>query len=205
MAPEPRPLAADDVTGGRPRTTGGRARRPDPFSDLVADDAPAGVVPEVAPDATVGDDAAPAPTPATRTDRRRAAAAPLRARQVQRIVRYVGPWSTLKFSFLFYVCLWLIVLVAGVILWTGATSTGVIDNVESFIEELFGLEQFAFEGGQMFRGVLFGGFALVIVGTAFNVLLAVLFNLISDLTGGVRLTVVEVERVAGERTAPSLD
>jgi len=34
---------------------------------------------------------------------------------------------------------------------------------------------------------------LSIAGVAFNVLLCVLFNLISDLTGGVRITVIEEE------------
>lgn len=185
-------MATDAVEAAPARVAGGRASRPDPFSDLAG--------------GTDGDRDVPVETrrparSATSTEppATGAAGAPLRARQVQRIVRYVGPWSMLKVSFLFYTCLWLIVLVAGVILWTGATSTGVVDNVESFIEELFGLERFAFEGGEMFRGVLFGGFALVLVGTAFNVLLAVLFNLISDLTGGVRLTIVEVERASGDR------
>jgi hypothetical protein len=81
-----------------------------------------------------------------------------------------------------------------VILWTGASSTGAIDNIESFIEELFGLERFAFDGPQILRGTVFGGFVLVVVGTAFSGLLAVLFNLIGDLTGGLRVTVIEVER-----------
>jgi hypothetical protein len=89
-----------------------------------------------------------------------------------------------------------------VILWTGASSTGAIDNIESFIEELFGLERFAFDGPQILRGTVFGGFVLVVVGTAFSGLLAVLFNLIGDLTGGLRVTVIEVERArpAGGRS-----
>ena len=37
------------------------------------------------------------------------------------------------------------------------------------------------------------GLILVIAGTGLNVLLAVLFNLISDLVGGVRITVIEEE------------
>jgi hypothetical protein len=198
-------LATDDIAGAPSRVAGGRASRPDPFSELVGtDDGADDVAVEPTP-ATPRRDAASEPEPAGRRRARRQAAPPLRARQVQRILRYIGPWSTLKVSFLFYLCLWLILLVAGVILWAGASSTGVIDNVESFIEELFGLERFAFEGGQMFRGIFFGGFALVVVGTAFNVLIAVLFNLISDLTGGLRLTVVEVERAPVERTASRSD
>ena len=58
----------------------------------------------------------------------------------------------------------------------------------------FGSERFAFDGPQILRGTVFGGFVLVVVGTAFSGLLAVLFNLIGDLTGGLRVTVIEVER-----------
>jgi hypothetical protein len=198
-------LAADDAppTG---RAAGGRASRPDPFSDLLDAETESDTDSESpgspARPAERRRNDAPAETTVARRGGRRDAT-PLRARQVQRILRYVAPWSALKVSFFFFVCLWLIILVAGVILWAGASSTGAIDNVESFIEELFGLERFAFEGSQMFRGVLFGGFALVVVGTAFSALIAVLFNLISDLTGGLRLTVVEVERAPVERSRDS--
>jgi hypothetical protein len=119
----------------------------------------------------------------------------LEARKVHRTVRHIEPWSVLKISLIFYFCLWIIMLVAGAILWRVASSSGIIDNVESFIEEIFALEKdsFAFEGGQMFRAYAVGGLVMVVAATGFTVLLAVLFNLISDLTGGVRVTVVEEE------------
>ncbi len=117
----------------------------------------------------------------------------LQARKVRRVVRHIEPWSALKISLVFYLCLWVIVMLAGVMLWSIAVGSGTVDDTESFIEELFALEQFKFNAGQIFRGLAVGGLVLVVAGTFFNVLLCVLFNLISDLTGGMRVTVIEEE------------
>jgi hypothetical protein len=127
-------------------------------------------------------------TPARRPDR-------LQARKTHRLVRHIEPWSVLKISLIFFFCIWVILLTAAVLLWQVAKSSGVIDNVENFIEDIFALKEgsFAFEGGQMFRAYAVGGLVMVVAATGFTVLLAVLFNLISDLTGGVRVTVVEEE------------
>jgi hypothetical protein len=126
----------------------------------------------------------------------------LRARKVDRIIRRIDPWSVLKVSFLFSLCLWIVFMLAGMILWTGAVGSGAIDNVEDFITDLFALESFAFEGGQLFRGAAIGGFIMVLVTTGFSVLMAVLFNLISDLTGGIRVAVVELENLRRPGDAP---
>ena len=117
------------------------------------------------------------------------------ARRVHRVVRHVEPWSVLKFSLLLYFSLFLIVLSAGVLLWLAASATDVVAGVEDFIEELFGFETFAFEPGKILTASVLGGVILVIAGTAANVIFAVLFNLISDVVGGLRLTVIEEETV----------
>ena len=117
------------------------------------------------------------------------------ARRVHRVVRHVEPWSVLKFSLLLYFSLFLIVLSAGVLLWLAASATDVVAGIEDFIEELFGFETFAFEPGKILTASALGGVILVIAGTAANVIFAVLFNLISDVVGGLRLTVIEEETV----------
>jgi hypothetical protein len=117
----------------------------------------------------------------------------LRARQVERVVRRVRLWSVLRVSLVFYVCLWLIVTVAGVILWRVAASGGAVDNVESFMAELLAEDSFAIDGGTILRASALSGLVLVVAGTAITVLLALLFNLISELTGGIRVAVVEME------------
>ena len=119
----------------------------------------------------------------------------LEARRVRRIVRHIEPWSVLKVSVIFYFCLWLIFLLAGVLLWSFAESSGTLESVEDLIEELFTLEEENefFSGGTIFRSYAIGTLVLAVAGVAFNVLLCVLYNLISDLTGGVRVTVIEEE------------
>ncbi|MDY7100430.1 MAG: DUF3566 domain-containing protein [Actinomycetota bacterium] len=136
---------------------------------------------------------APEPRLVRPTWRQRRAARRLRARKVGRIVRYVDPWSVLKVSLLFYLCMFLIVLLAGVILWSVAVNAGSVTSIESFIEDILSFETFEFDADRIFRASVFGGLVMVVAGTTFNVLLAVLFNLISDLTGGIRFTVVEEE------------
>ena len=134
----------------------------------------------------------------------RRTASRLRARRVRRLVRHVEPWSVLKMSLIFYFCLWVILLTAGVILWRFAVTSGTVERLENFIEELFALETFAFNPDQIFRVSALGGLVMVVAGSGFTVLAAVLFNLISDLIGGVRMTVVEEEtaRPRPKRTRP---
>ncbi len=133
------------------------------------------------------------PTISRPTWRDRRTAGKLRARKVRRLVRHVEPWSVLKISLIFYFCLWVIMLIAGVLLWNLAVSSGTVDNIEKFVTELFALESFTFNADQIFRASAIGGLVLVVAGSGFTVLMAVLFNLISDVTGGMRFTVVEEE------------
>lgn len=116
----------------------------------------------------------------------------LQARKVRRILRHVSPWSVFKFSLLFYLCVWLIVLIAGVILWRVGQEAGAIANLETFYAKATGEITFELDGRSVFRAAASAGVILVIAGTAFTVMLSILFNLITDLTGGVRLTVVEL-------------
>ncbi len=166
-------------------------------ASVFVDDPPAEAAPQLDPVAPVmptqptGPTRAVAPQDLSRWERRRRVR--LQARRVRRIVRHIEPWSVLKISIIFYACLWVILMVAGVLLWSLAVSSGTVDNVESFIRDLFALEEFELNPDQIFRGFAFGGLVLVIAGTAFSVLLCVLFNLISDLTGGLRITVIEEE------------
>jgi hypothetical protein len=122
-----------------------------------------------------------------------------RVRKVTRIVRRVDAWGVFKISLIFYVILYIILLVAGILLWNLANTTGTVANVEGFVRDLFGLKTFEFDGEKLFRASWVLGAILVIAGTGLNVTLAVLFNLISDLVGGVRVTVLEEEVILRER------
>jgi hypothetical protein len=133
-------------------------------------------------------------------------------------LRHIGPWSVLKVAGLFYICLVLTVLTASVVLWQLGRSTGTVDQMESFVSRLFSYGDciprdevdpgtsfqldddcpdgsvlvggFEVDDPTLLRSVLIGGGIFVGAATLGTVLLAVLFNLLSDVTGGVRYTIV---------------
>jgi hypothetical protein len=121
-----------------------------------------------------------------------------RVRRVTRVVRHVDPWSIFKVAIVFNLVLYGVLLTAGVLLWNVAYATGTIDNLERFFES-FGWEQFEFDGGAIYHAAWIAGLFGVVGLTGAVVLAATLFNLITDLVGGVRMTVLEEEVV--ERTA----
>ncbi|MDZ7677630.1 MAG: DUF3566 domain-containing protein [Acidimicrobiales bacterium] len=130
----------------------------------------------------------------------------VRARKVHRIVRRIDPWSVLKVSLLFYLCVWVMAMVAVVLLWGVAVGSGTVASLESFIAEFLAFEEFRFNGDQLFQIFALGGLIGAFVTTAVTAILAVVFNLIADLTGGIRFTVVEEEsarRVLPRHEQPS--
>jgi hypothetical protein len=118
-----------------------------------------------------------------------------RVRRVTRVVRHVDTWSIFKVAFVFNLVLYVVCLTAGVLLWNVAYSTGTIDNIENFFEQ-FGWESFEFRGGELYHNFWVAGLFVAVALTGLAVLLATLFNLITDLVGGVRVTVLEEEVVA---------
>jgi len=166
--------------------------------DAGVDFVPASI-PPLAPAPTLG---APTAIPEQEPTRQRALSprerrrrVKLEARRVRRVIRHIELWSVLKFSLLFYICLWLIFVLAGVLLWSFAESSGTLESIEELVESLFALEESEdfWSGGTIFRAYVVMTMALAIAGVTFNVLLAALYNLISDLTGGIRITVIEEE------------
>jgi uncharacterized membrane protein (DUF485 family) len=111
-------------------------------------------------------------------------------RRVRRVVRRFDTWSVLKVAALFYLSLVLVLLLAGTLLWLGGSTLGAVDNVEKFMRSI-GFEDFRFVGSQLLRGSVAAGLVLVVLGTGFTVLMSVIYNLISDVVGGVQLSVLE--------------
>ena len=122
-------------------------------------------------------------------------------RRVRLVIRRVEPWTVLKFSVLLFATLYLVILVAGLVLWAAATATGVRGNVEKFIGDLIASDHFHLLGATVVRASVLGGAVLVVLGSGATVLFSVLYNLISDVVGGV--IVVFEERPTRRRSAPS--
>jgi len=117
-----------------------------------------------------------------------------RVRRVSRVIREIDPWSAFRVGIVFHGVLYLMALIALVLLWSVASATGTIDNIERFLES-FGWESFQFNGFQLFFNTMFLGLFVVVLLTAIWVLCATVFNLITDLVGGIRVSVLEEEVV----------
>jgi len=115
----------------------------------------------------------------------------VRGRRTRRVVRKIDVWTVFKMSLLFYLCVFLVLLIAGIVLWNIADAFNVIHVVEKFIRSLFDLSKFTFHPDVVLQSAALGGLILVLMGTGANVLIAVLYNLISDVVGGVQFIVLE--------------
>jgi len=122
-------------------------------------------------------------------------------RRVRRVLRRVDTWSVFRFAVLLYLCGAVVIITAGVGMWLLADGAGAIPNIEHFITQLFALKHFTFKPGQMFLGLLGVCGVWVFVATLVTVLAAVLFNLISDVVGGIELTMLEEQPVEVARRA----
>lgn len=116
------------------------------------------------------------------------------------VLRRLDPWSVLKLSLVYYLAVFIVVLVAGVLLWSGAEAAGVVGNIENFMIDI-GFDDFKFIPSELLGGVALGGLVLVVAGTCANVLLTALFNLMSDVVGGLKLTLQEDVAAAPKKTS----
>ena len=113
-------------------------------------------------------------------------------RRVTRVIREIDPWSAFKVGLAFHLVVYFTVLIASVLLWSVASATGTIDNIERFLMS-FGWESFQFHGWTLLMNEILLGLLLVALLTIVWVLGATMFNLITDLVGGIRVSVLEEE------------
>jgi transmembrane protein DUF3566 len=114
-------------------------------------------------------------------------------RRAKVVIRKVDPWSVLKFSLLFYFCLMLVFLLAFVILYWVLGVTGVLDSIAKVFSDVGfgGTAGFEFHGYWIFSRLFLVGLAGVVVWSLVNMLVSVLYNLVSDVVGGIQVTLAE--------------
>ena len=169
----------------------------DPFAPGVGDPPPMPYLPTGPYSTGMHDNLIVAPSPLVARPVRpalRPAHGP-RVRRVTRVVRHVDTWSVFKVALVFNIFLYVVGLTSGVFLWQVAQNTGTIDNIERFFES-FGWQTFELHGGEIYHNAWVAGLFLVVGFTGFAVLMATLFNLITDLVGGIRISVLEEEVVS---------
>lgn len=114
------------------------------------------------------------------------------ARKVRRLIRHIDPWSAFKLAFLLLVCTYLVMMTASVIVWSVAVSSGTVGKLESFTAQVTG-NDFKIDGLYLFRLTGLLGLIVTLTLSAGALVGTIAFNLISDLIGGVWITVIEEE------------
>jgi hypothetical protein len=116
------------------------------------------------------------------------------ARRVKRTIKRVDPLSVLKLSLFYYMCFLVVWLGFVAILYWIVQSMGLFEVIESVSDG------FALEWGKIDislwlveRWAFLIGLILVLLGSFINAFLAFLYNVGSDLVGGVDVTFVERE------------
>jgi Transmembrane domain of unknown function (DUF3566) len=136
----------------------------------------------------------PAPAPAevrARAVRGRAKPSRARSRQARVVLRKVDPWSVLKISFVFYLCMMVVILGALMILYGILGAMGVLDTTTEFLVDLGFGDDFEIHGNWLFSRGLAIGLGLVVLWTLINVFIVFLYNLLSDVVGGIEVTLSE--------------
>jgi hypothetical protein len=118
-------------------------------------------------------------------------------RRTNVVIRRVNAWSVLKFSLLFYFCLMLVFMFALLLLYWVLGLIGVLDSLSKLLSDIgFGSPKtgFRFHGYWIFSRVFLIGVGGVVVWSMVNTLVALLYNLCSDIVGGIKVTLGEERR-----------
>jgi hypothetical protein len=140
---------------------------------------------------------APAPRRSPARDRRSRAATARRtssrvgARRVRRTIKHVQPFSVLKVSLILYSVFLILWLIFVAVVYSFVDSAGLFETLEDFGKGMVLWENVDISLGLVERWAFFIGLALVVIGSLINLFLAFLYNVISDIVGGVELTFQE--------------
>ena len=131
--------------------------------------------------------------PGTVISRRRTPkASPKRTRIV---VRKVGPWSVFKLSLIFYFVVMLIGWGALLIVYGILGATGAIKSITDLLIKLSIWQsspaQPTIHGKPLFTGLFVAGVVAVVIWSLINFFVALAYNLVSDVVGGLELTLAE--------------
>jgi hypothetical protein len=110
------------------------------------------------------------------------------SRQVRLKLVYIDIWSLVKLSFLVWLCLGIVLIVASVLIWVVLFSTGIFDELDATLRDMLGDQEFAIANSFGLGTVVFFTFIIAvlntIVGTALGAVGGFLYNLSVRLTGG---------------------
>ncbi len=110
------------------------------------------------------------------------------SRQVRLKLVYIDVWSLVKLSFLVWLCLGIVLIVASALIWVVLFSTGIFDTLDETLRDMLGDDNFAIANSFGIGQVLIFSFIIAllntIVGTALGAVGGFLYNLSVRFTGG---------------------
>lgn len=115
-------------------------------------------------------------------------------RRVRRIIRKIDPWTALKVSTIIWAVMSLAIVLGIVIFWSILERAGLPQRITDFMVEITliseGTQPFA-NTEQFLRFVVFSSVVWWIAMTGLTVAGAVVYNLVSDVVGGLEVVVLE--------------
>ncbi|MEU9836424.1 DUF3566 domain-containing protein [Streptosporangium sp. NPDC048047] len=136
------------------------------------------------------------------TDKKVAEAPAKAPRKAHLVLRRVEPWSAMKFSFVVSLVCFVVLFVAVAVLYMALSSLGVFDNIIQMVNQVTtadGKSTGGIDAAAWFEPVRILGYTAligavnVVLITALATLGAVIYNIASDLVGGVEVTFSEAE------------
>jgi hypothetical protein len=111
--------------------------------------------------------------------------------RVRRVIRKIDPWTVLKVSLVFNAIMALVFVLGTVIFWAIFVNAGIPEKIND-LALLIGIQDgITLDGAVYFRIVVLLAVISTILMTGFFTLGAVVYNLISDLVGGIEVVVLE--------------
>jgi hypothetical protein len=110
------------------------------------------------------------------------------SRQVRLKLVYVDVWSLVKLSFLIWMCMGIVLIVASALVWVVLFSTGVFDQLDETLRDILVQPEFSIANSFGIGQVVLFAFIIAvlntIVGTALGAIAGFLYNLSVRFTGG---------------------
>ncbi len=124
-------------------------------------------------------------------------------RRVRRIIRKFDAWTVFKVSAIVWLIAGIAVVLGLVMFWSVLTASGIPQKLTDFMIEITLLDEGSspFTNTEEFmRVAVYTAVLVSVLGTGGSTLLAIIYNLVSDVVGGIEVIVLEETLNAGPPT-----